>query len=248
MREAWTTESSRYVRLYSYAAREERVYRVEGDVAYHPQQEGSRNTYEIAHFDETSDDETTPEPARKGRAEPAWIIVTIALAMLILTLVASGVSTIRSSTMSYETFLSTEMSLPQLVATVSARVSYDRDIEDYWTPAADLWESRHGDCEDYALLVSVYLTRHDIEHDLVSFSLEDDLAGHAAVIAHVDGARVLIDPTMATAPGGIEYFHADNGDAPPSAAEVLDEYAVLPATIYETPPRAGQPVVGGYIE
>lgn len=248
VREAWSTADSTYVRLYSYAAREERVYRIEGDVAYtdHRATHGAPPSSEPEpHL--TDEPLATPdEPA--PRVQPMWLLGAAALAILLGTLVSSGVSTIRASRMSYAGFLSTDMSLSELVGTVSARVSYERDIEDYWSPPADVWESRHGDCEDYAMVLSQYLTHHDIEHDLLSFSLQDELRGHAAVIAHVDGARVLLDPTRATAPGGIQYFRAGDDGRAPSTAEILDEYAVLPATSYHTPARSGQPVVRGYVE
>jgi hypothetical protein len=98
------------------------------------------------------------------------------------------------------------------------------------------------------MVISAYLSAHGIEHGVYGFSLKGDLAGHVAVIAETEGARVLLDPTRATTGSGVRYFEAESDAALPTTAEILDRYAVLPARSYETPPIPGNPPVSSFIE
>lgn len=192
--------------------------------------------------------EHLPEPVVGRRAaDVVWLVGSVVGGLVLLVLLASAVVHVRAGTMSYHEFLSAEFSPGELTRIVGARVSYERDVDEYWSAPRGVWETRRGDCEDYAMVVSAYLDRRDIEHMVVGFSLKESLAGHAAVIAELDGTRVLIDPTLATAPGGIRYYGSAPGGAPPSPAEILEEYAVLPAAIYETPPQPGRPTPTGLL-
>jgi hypothetical protein len=129
-----------------------------------------------------------------------------------------------------------EMSLPQLASEVASRVRYRVDVEEYWSAPQDVWSSRLGDCEDHAMIVSAYLAYHDIEHTILGLSLEDQLQGHVVVVAHTKDGPGLLDPTRATTPTGYRQF-------PPGTAlsEIVTEYAVPPARVYEPTPPAGRP-------
>ncbi|MFP4068167.1 MAG: transglutaminase-like domain-containing protein [Spirochaetaceae bacterium] len=234
---------STYVRLYSYAFREERFYHIDRDGIARPAD--ARD--EAAWSDLSTEDAGSPRP----RGEPGgalWLLGAVLLLALLLSTLSGGLARVRAARMSYKEFLETEMSLEELVDTVRARVSYEHDVEDFWSPAPGVWETRRGDCEDYAMLISAYLDRWGVEHQVVGFSLTDSLAGHAAVIARTEDARVLLDPTTATADAGIEYAHRGPSGELPSPAEVLEDYAVLPAAEYDTPPEPGKPAVSGYVE
>jgi hypothetical protein len=192
--------------------------------------------------------EHLPEPVVGRRvADAVWLAGSVVGGMVLIALLASAVVHVRAGTMSYHEFLSAELSPGELVRIVGARVSYERDVDEYWSAPRGVWETRRGDCEDYAMVVSAYLHRRDIEHMVVGFSLKESLAGHAAVIAELDGTRVLIDPTLATAPGGIRYYRSAHGGTAPTPAEIIEEYAVLPAAIYETPPEPGRPTPTGLL-
>lgn len=258
VRRSWREHGTTYVRLYNHAAREERIYTIDRNgVARRPAAlDGDRADGEAA-ADEAASDATASGVRRPGETPPSegthttglwWLGVVAGLVLLLLPFATAGVAQLRAAGMSFDEFLATDMSLERMVSTVAARVSYERDVEEFWSPAEGVWATRHGDCEDYAMVVSAYLEQHGIEHTVVGFPLTDSLAGHAAVIARTEDARVLIDPTMATAPTGIHYFRrADDGKLP-SRAAVLEDYAQFPAVAYDPPLAPGRPAVSGFIE
>ncbi|MFO7781798.1 MAG: transglutaminase-like domain-containing protein [Spirochaetia bacterium] len=267
VRRSWREQGATYVRLYSYAAREEQLYTIDQKgvarrpvaqrpAAPDPTPAAGDSALAAATTDEARNverpDETPPEemPPVEHRHESSarWLGVVAGLLLLLLPLVTGGVAQLRTAGMSFDEFLATDMSLERMVSTVAARVSYERDVEEFWSPAEGVWAMRGGDCEDYAMIVSAYLERHGVEHTVVGFSLADSLAGHAAVIARTDDARVLIDPTMATAPTGIRYFRRTGDGDIPSRAAVLEDYARLPAVAYDPPLEPGRPAVSGFIE
>lgn len=241
VRDVWREHGDRYVRLYSYAAREERTYRLD-------RRGVARQTTADAP-EAVSGSEATDEPApRRGRGELWWLAASVVLAALLIPIAGAGIAELRASRMSYGEFLSSEMSLPALVRTVSARVSYERDVEEYWSAPEAIWQEGIGDCEDYAMLVSAYLARHEIDHRVLAFSLEDSLQGHAAVIADTERGRVLIDPTNATAPTGLKTFPARDDGSEPGPREILEPYAVFPVRVYDAPPEPGRPEPARLIE
>lgn len=238
VRRSWREQGATYVRLYSYAAREERLYTIDRKgVARRP-----------APPDRTPAAGETPPSADTHVTGLWWLGAVAGLLLLLLPLVTAGIAQLRTAGMSFDEFLATDMSLERMVSTVAARVSYEPDVEEFWSPAEGVWATRGGDCEDYAMIVSTYLERHGIEHTVVGLSLADSLAGHAAVIVRTDDARVLIDPTMATAPTGIRYFRRTEGGDIPSRAAVLEDYARLPAVAYDPPLEPGRPAVSGFID
>jgi hypothetical protein len=236
VRGTWTADGTTYVSLYSHARREELLYAVDArGIARRPRVPGDSTP--------TVD---SGEPLG-GSGRRWWLIGAIVLAALLVPLVTAGITRLQVAPMSFDSFLASDVSLRRLVTIVSARVSYDRDVENYWSPAEGVWQTRRGDCEDFAMVISTYLARQGVEHTVAGFALKEDLAGHAVVIADIGTARVLLDPTMATAPTGIRYFPADASGRLPSNAEVLADYARLPAVTYETPPEPGRPAPQGYI-
>ena len=257
VRRSWRERGATYVRLYSYAAREEQLYTIDRKgVARRPAPPDHTPAADGPELAAGTTDETrgverpdaTPPEANHPESSVWWLGAVAGLLLLLLPLVSAGVAQLRTAGMSFDEFLATDMSLERMVSTIAARVSYERDVEEFWSPAAGVWAMRGGDCEDYAMIVSAYLERHGIEHTVVGFSLADSLAGHAAVIARTDDARVLIDPTMATAPTGIRYFRRIEDGGLPSRAAVLEDYARLPAVAYDPPLEAGRPAVSGFIE
>ncbi len=254
VRRSWHEQGTTYVRLYSYAAREERTYTIDRNgVARRPAPPDHAGADIEANtaVGAQGPADTPAADAMPTDAKPTvarWPGVVAGLLLLLLPLVTAGFAQLRTAGMSFEEFLATDMSLERMVSTVAARVSYDRDVEEFWSPAEGVWATRRGDCEDYAMVVSAYLGRHGIEHTVVGFSLADSLAGHAAVIAQTEDARVLIDPTMATAPTGIRYFRRTDDGKLPSRAAALEDYARLPAAAYDPPLEPGRPAVSGFIE
>jgi hypothetical protein len=164
------------------------------------------------------------------------LVAIVLFAVVVLPLLQGGVAELRSSTTAYAQFMEREMSLPQLVSEVSSRVRYRIDVEEYWSAPEDVWSSRLGDCEDHAMIVSAYLTRHDIEHTILGLSLADQLQGHVVVVAHTEKGPALLDPTRATTPTGYRQFSPGT-----PLSEIVREYAVLPARVYESAPPAGRP-------
>jgi len=164
------------------------------------------------------------------------VVSIVLLGLVVLPLIQSGATGLLTSRMSYGDFMSREMTLPQLVSTVSSRVAYRSDVEDYWSAPADVWTSRGGDCEDHAMLISAYLSRHGVPHTVVGAALKGDLQGHVMVVADTDRGRFLLDPTRASAPTGLQRYPADT-----PLAEIIREYAVLPASLYGESPAPGRP-------
>lgn len=253
VRASWEEDGSTRIRLYEYATREERVYTVDRrGIARRPvsgQGAADGTSTGAAPVEEPGHPGADDRVSRfRGILRAAIrLLASAALVAMAVALVTPWVMELRVSRMSYEDFLETELTPARLVRLLAARVSYERDVEDYWSPARGVWSMRRGDCEDYAMVVSAYLTRHGVEHEVVSFALKESLAGHAAVVAEVEDARVLIDPTMATAPGGLRVYRAGENGGLPSTAEALAPYAVLPAATYETPPEPGRPAVTGSV-
>ncbi len=261
VRQSWQEQGTTYVRLYNHAAREERTYTIDRNgVARRPAPPGrdrngtdgdqaawAQGPADPATAGARHPDETPPEEKRPT-AGAWWTGVVLGLLLLLLPLATAGINQLRTAGMSFDEFLATDMSLERMVSTVAARVSYERDVEEFWSPAEGVWTSRRGDCEDYAMIVSAYLERHGIEHTVVGFPLADSLAGHAAVVAETEDARVLIDPTMATAPTGIRHFRRTDDGELPSQAAALEDYAQLPAAAYDSPPDPGRPKPSGFID
>ena len=270
VRDFWRDHGVRYVRLYSYAAREERTYRLEGNgiakQATVRATEADSDPPELTSIREepsesptsvrkwpfepgSSDVEGGSGPARsRRRGELWWLVASVVLAALLVPVAGAGIAKLRTAGMSYGEFLSSDMSVSTLVRTVSARVSYKRDVEEYWSAPEAVWQEGIGDCEDYAMLVSAYLARHGIEHRVYAFSLKDSLQGHAAVIADTESGHVLIDPTNATAPTGLKAFSAKPNGTAPGPREILDPYAVFPVRVYDSPPEPGRPQPARLIE
>lgn len=165
------------------------------------------------------------------------LVGVVLLVLVVLPVIQSGATGLLTARMSYGDFMSREMTLPQLVSTVSSRVAYRTDVEDYWSAPADVWSSRGGDCEDHAMLISAYLSRHGVPHTVVGAALKGDLQGHVMVVADTPKGRYLLDPTRASAPTGLKRYPADT-----ALAQIIREYAVLPASLYGESPTPGKPV------
>jgi hypothetical protein len=198
----------------------------------------SDQTYQI------DDDASIHQSARARRVAAFLSIAAVVITVTVVApLVVSTISRLRTSQTSYHAFMQRDLGLEELVSRVSARVEYRVDVTDYWSAPRATWNARRGDCEDYAMLISEYLTARRISHAVVGLSLKPDLQGHVFVVAQEAGGRVVLDPTRATAPTGLERFPADT-----SLAEIAAEYGVLPATNYGARPNAGDPAPVALIE
>ncbi len=174
---------------------------------------------------------------RRWAAPMVLALVAVTLAFVIIfPFIQGAVSELSTSAMRYEDFLHRDMSLPQLVSTVATRVDYRTDLEDYWSAPMDVWESRLGDCEDHAMVISRYLAEHEVPHTVLGISLTEELQGHVVVVAETESGPVLLDPTRATAPTGLRRFE---GGTP--LRDIVREYAVLPAAVYGVVPEPGRP-------
>jgi len=246
----WDRNGSTYLQIYSYATREVSTYRLDRRGRLHtlPREAGhgtaapggGRPGGEVADGPTSDREPLAPTPRAPHRAPFAAIIVPLVglalFAVVVLPLLQGGVAELRSSTTEYARFMEREMSLPQLASEVASRVRYRIDVEEYWSAPQDVWSSRLGDCEDHAMIVSAYLTRHGIEHTILGLSLEDQLQGHVVVVAHTEKGPALLDPTRATTPTGYRQFSPGT-----PLTEIVREYAVLPARVYRASPPAGRP-------
>lgn len=186
------------------------------------------------------------EPGRPlGKLLPRVLLLGsfLILLFLLLPLLQGGLQWLRVSLTSYDGFLQREMSLSKLVSTVGARVEYRRDLDEYWSAPGDVWASRSGDCEDHAMLVAAYLRHRDVPYTIFGLALGEQLQGHVAVVAHTSGGPVLLDPTLATAPDGVERFSPGT-----SLREIIARYGTLPGRIYPENPEPGRPRAEAFVE
>ncbi len=250
----------RYIDLYSYATRRVTRYRVDRRGRLHalrqPEAGAPELQYAETHRDsdtnvptgfiseepsgiEPSEHETeSPKPSRTTILAPLVIAVMslILVFIVIFPLIQGGAVRLKASTTSYNELLARDLNLSQLLSTVSARVDYRPDVEDYWSAPRAVWERRSGDCEDYALLVSAYLNRHNVSHHVLGMALKPDLQGHVAVVAESERGPVLLDPTRATAPTGLKRYPRGT-----EIAEIAAEFAALPVDDYGSSPAPGNP-------
>jgi hypothetical protein len=179
---------------------------------------------------------STAEPPKPPGGVLIALVAAILLGFMVLPLIQGGFGMIQAGVTTYEGFLKSELSLGRLVSTVASRVSYRRDLDDYWSAPEDVWHSRNGDCEDQAAVISAYLSHHGIEHTVLGLSLKNGLQGHVVVVVIDREGPILIDPTGATAPAGIRRY------APGTPlSDVVSQYATLPARVYPPNPDAGRP-------
>jgi len=241
----WDRNGSTYLQIYSYATREVSTYRLDrrGRLHTQPRELGDDMAVTGGHVtggtatDRQEQAQAGDPPHRAPFAAIIVPLVAIALfAVVVLPLLQGGVTQLRTSTTDYSRFMEREISLPQLASEVASRVRYRIDIEEYWSAPQDVWSSRLGDCEDHAMLVSAYLAERNIEHTILGLSLEDQLQGHVVVVAHTEKGPALLDPTRATTPTGFRQFPPDT-----PLEEIVREYAVPPARVYESAPPAGRP-------
>lgn len=237
--------SFRYVTLYSYLTREVTRYRIDRRARLHRVERTDAVAAGSDRGSPTYDDAGGDELSSGLIVAPLLVSVfaAILLSLVLLAPAQAALNDLRVGRMSYHTFIEREMGLGQLVSEVSARMDYRVDLEDYWSAPEDAWASRSGDCEDHAMVVSAYLSRHGVAHSVMSFALQDGLQGHVVVIARTGEGLVLLDPTRASAPTGIRRFERDTG-----MAEVIAEYGVLPATNYGERPKPGNPAPTGRTE
>jgi len=84
---------------------------------------------------------------------------------------------------------------------VNRRVGYCRETIDRWSPPQETWDSRKGDCEDFALLKRAMLKASGIPDEDLFFVLAWDSARraqHAFLIARQNGKDYILD-----VPGGL---------------------------------------------
>jgi hypothetical protein len=183
------------------------------------------------------------EPFKPQGGILSAFVAAILLGFMVLPLIQGGFGMIQAGVTTYEGFLKSELTLGRLVSTVASRVSYRPDIDEYWSAPEDVWQSRNGDCEDQATVVSAYLSHHGIEHTVLGLSLKNGLQGHVVVVVTDTEGPILLDPTGATAPAGIRRY------APGTPlSEVVSQYATLPARVYPPNPDAGRPEPIGVVE
>jgi hypothetical protein len=93
------------------------------------------------------------------------------------------------------------------------------------------------------MLVATYLRHHDIPYTIFGLALGEELQGHVAVVAETDAGPVLLDPTLATAPDGVERFPRGTG-----LRKIIGRYGTLPGRIYPDDPEPGRPRPTGFVE
>lgn len=234
----WSEEGRRILSLYSYRRRSCDLYEID--------RRGRARPVAAETPEEASEQEAGSLDGRwSGRLFPTLLVSVAAVLLLIavLPLFQAGVTRLSVAATSYDAFLAGELTPGALLSKVAARVDYRVDLDDYWSAPEDVWSSRGGDCEDQAMLVAAYLAEHGIPHTILGLSLEERLQGHVVVVADIGGERLLLDPTMATAPGGLERFPGET-----ELAEIVAKYAALPARIYPSDPEPGRPRPVGFVE
>lgn len=246
---AWRTDGTLHLRVYSYAARTVTTYRVDRRgraTRWRPPREtDDQFSAEVLAEADTLPQSSDAEPNHPGvspRGRPAVVVLALLLvtaamvAFVPLPIVQGTIGRVAATFLRYERFLAHPKAPARIVGTVAARISYENDLEDYWSAPEDVWATRTGDCEDQALVVAAYLTEQRINHWVLGLSIRDGLDGHVIVVADFSDGRYLLDPTRATAPTGVERFAA----ATP-LAEIVAAYAALPARDYGPSPEPGRP-------
>lgn len=214
----------------------------EGSMNSRAEEEGEERIAEAA----PDEGAPSPEEEANGAAVLPWLLTSIAALILFFVLAPLlQLPLERAGVLDrpYEAFLEEELTLRELTDEVAARVAYRVDFEEYWSAGRDVWESRLGDCEDHAMVVSDYLSNHGVPHEIVGISLTNGLQGHVVVVAHRYSGPVLIDPTLAAAPRGIERFSPGT-----STAAIIARYGKLPGRLYPSNPQPGRPEPIGFIE
>lgn len=249
----WSEKGRRLLSLYSYRRRRCNLYEIDRRGRVTPLAEDMATAIEETAVSREYRTGTPESEEVNGDLEAPWAgallaklllpIAAVVLLLLVLPLFQAGVIRLSVAFTSYDAFLARDLTPGALLSTVAARVDYRIDLDEYWSAPADVWSSRAGDCEDQALLVAAYLMEHGIPHTILGLSLEERLQGHVVVVADVAGERLLLDPTMATAPGGLERFSGET-----ELAEIVAKYAALPARIYPSDPEPGRPRPVGFVE
>jgi predicted transglutaminase-like cysteine proteinase len=88
---------------------------------------------------------------------------------------------------------------------VNSRITYAREAVDRWAPPQETWDSRKGDCEDFALLKRAILIASGIPDEDLFFVLAWDSARreqHAFLIARQNYKSYVLD-----VPGGLKTMY-----------------------------------------
>jgi len=67
----------------------------------------------------------------------------------------------------------------ELVEWLSGEFSYRLEMPDSWQSPQETVRTKKGDCEDFAVLVSAFLSRHGISNDILILKFKDLRTSHA---------------------------------------------------------------------
>lgn len=185
----------------------------------------------------------------EGGGENSWLrwpvygLAAFVLATILFPLALLIAGELEARALSYDAFLSREMDLTRLTQVVTYRLDYRRDVLEYWSDPRDAWDAKAGDCEEYALVVAAYLSRHGIEHQVLGLTLRETLEGHAVVLVRTPAGYALIDPPGTAVRRGVAFFPA--GEEP---AEFLRRYSHLPVSVYSSTAEGPRPELVGLID
>jgi predicted transglutaminase-like cysteine proteinase len=136
---------------------------------------------------------------------------------------------------SYQTFLSKKFTFNELFYAVFARINYRSDFDDFWNTPLTAWNTKNGDCEEFASITSDWLSHHGIENYLTGLSIKGSFMGHAVVFIKYENGYYIIDPTRALEKSGVKKL-----DKASNLKEAVLLYSDLPAYIFKVPAFDGE--------
>ncbi|HOV13796.1 MAG TPA: transglutaminase-like domain-containing protein [Spirochaetota bacterium] len=174
-----------------------------------------------------------------------FIVSTISI-LIVLSFLSSYIFFIKFpdlfNKLSYEKFLYKEMTIPELYKVITNRISYRYDKGDIWLTPKTIWDNRYGDCEDFSVIASGYLTYHNIENYIIGLSLPNNSTGHALVIVKLRNTFWVIDLTGAVENSGYKKFiYARN------ISDIIKKYTKSNALIYKIPNYNGEKKILGTV-
>lgn len=224
LRRLAATSESCLITIYSYFARAEQTYRINGNFELSwPEEPVDNDSDELVYYD----------LSRAGRGGVMRrLIERVVLFVLLFSLIAPFIPELkfRDVNYSYSQFLERSFSLNELYNVVDTRIRYTYDAEDIWLTPQFAWQLRRGDCEELSVIYSDYLRHRGVVSYVVGLYFKGQAAGHAVVFADYEGDFYMIDLTKAVESIGIRRFKGVR-----ELSEALSYYDAQTVTVYEIP-------------
>jgi len=223
-----------YIKLYSFFLRKELFYRLSKDMELFNLRKKISGKKIKVYPDETFyGDENTkaPNPYFEKIVKIFIKIISVILIVSILLLTFPKIIIpIYRVNMTFSSFLSTPYSIEELYSVVTNKINYRYDMSENWVTPESAWNKKYGDCEEFAAIISKYLTTQGIENYLIGMSIKNRNQGHAMVFAKHKGTYYVIDPTKAVEKYGVKALIFQR-----NLKECVNLYTTYPANIFKIP-------------